>query len=165
MNFSSFARMPTPVLNIQNVAKYVEEALLLTKQAQDEVVLDIKNVAHNTMVNCDGQQIRQVMNNLLKNAIESIQMKNQNAEEAQQGEIDVLIVQHDKEELSISITDNGIGLPEDADIMKLTEPYITHQTQGNGAWVSYCEEDCRRSQWLTNHWCSRMVKGYGGMEQ
>ena len=130
--FSSFARMPTPVLNIQNVAKYVEEALLLTKQAQDEVVLDIKNVAHNTMVNCDGQQIRQVMNNLLKNAIESIQMKNQNAEEAQQGEIDVLIVQHDKEELSISITDNGIGLPEDADIMKLTEPYITHKPKGTG---------------------------------
>ncbi|MCK5384691.1 MAG: PAS domain-containing sensor histidine kinase [Alphaproteobacteria bacterium] len=130
--FSSFARMPTPTLKIQDIAKHIEEALILTKQAHDAIVLDINNIAQNSMVNCDGQQIRQVMNNLLKNAVESIQMRSKKDLNAQQGEISVLIAERNKEELFISITDSGIGLPGDEDIAKLTEPYITHKPKGTG---------------------------------
>ncbi len=130
--FSSFARMPDPILKIQDPSKYIEESLILTKQAHENVLLDINNVAQKSMVNCDGQQIRQVMNNLLKNAIESVQMRPDKEQQNNKGEVSVLIGQHNDDEVFVSVTDNGIGLPGDEDITKLTEPYITHKPKGTG---------------------------------
>ena len=130
--FSSFARMPDPVLKVQDLSKYIEESLILTKQAHESILLEINNVAQNSMVNCDGQQVRQVMNNLLKNAIESIQMRPDKEQQNSKGEVSVLIGQSNNDDVFISITDNGIGLPKNEDIDKLTEPYITHKPKGTG---------------------------------
>ncbi len=129
--FSSFARMPNPVLKVQDITKHIEESLILTKQSHDNIAIDMRNIAQNSMVNCDGQQIRQVMNNLIKNAIESIEMRSNEAQK-QQGEVGILVGQHKKSELFISITDNGVGLPNDKDIVNLAEPYITHKPKGTG---------------------------------
>lgn len=130
--FSSFARMPDPILKVQDLSKYVEESLILTKQAHENILLDINNIAQNSMINCDGQQIRQVMNNLLKNAIESIEMRPEEEQNNKKGEVSVLIGRHNDDEVFISITDNGIGLPVNEDVAKLTEPYITHKPKGTG---------------------------------
>ncbi|MCK5374582.1 MAG: PAS domain-containing sensor histidine kinase [Alphaproteobacteria bacterium] len=130
--FSSFARMPDPILKVQHIAKYIEESLILAGQAHDNIHLEVCNKAQQAQVNCDGQQIRQVMNNLLKNAVESIEMHSDDVKEAQQSEISVLIAQRNNDELFISITDNGVGLPKNKDITKLTEPYITHKPKGTG---------------------------------
>jgi two-component system nitrogen regulation sensor histidine kinase NtrY len=130
--FSSFARMPDPILKVQDLSKHIEESLILTKQAHEDILLSINNIAQNSMVNCDGQQIRQVMNNLLKNAVESIKMRPEDVQQKTQGNVSILIGQRNDEEVFISITDNGIGLPKDEDITKLTEPYITHKQKGTG---------------------------------
>ncbi len=136
--FSSFARMPDPILKKREISKYVEEAFILAKQSHENILFKIKNVAHNSVVNCDGQQIRQVMNNLLKNAIESIQIRyareSQNVEYdvTNIGEISVLIGQYNEDNIFVSVTDNGIGLEDNEDIANLTEPYVTHKPKGTG---------------------------------
>ena len=125
--FSSFARMPDPVLKPQNITKLAEESLILTKQAHENIEFSVITSFDNDLVNCDARQIRQTMTNLLKNAVESIESKN-----LDKGEISVLIGQYSKKELFIAITDNGLGFPENEDITKLTEPYITHKHKGTG---------------------------------
>lgn len=124
--FSSFARMPDPVMKPQSLTKLVEDSLTLVKQAHEKIKFSLTKGPVLDSVNCDAQQIRQVMTNLLKNAIEAIEMQNDIS-----GKIDVLVGQHGAESF-IAITDNGSGFPENEDIAKLTEPYITHKQKGTG---------------------------------
>ncbi|MFP4097849.1 MAG: ATP-binding protein [Alphaproteobacteria bacterium] len=130
--FSSFARMPDPALRAQHITKHLEESLVLAKQAREDIHIELCNDAREDQVNCDGQQIRQVMNNLLKNAIEAIDMKGS----CERGSISVLVARRNTEELFISVTDNGVGLPKNEDASKLTEPYITHKPKGTGLGLS-----------------------------
>ncbi len=124
--FSSFARMPDPVMKPQSLVNLVEDSLTLVKQAHEKIEFSlIKDSAHDS-VNCDAQQIRQVMTNLLKNAIEAIEMQNDISKK-----IHLLIGKRGAESF-ITITDNGSGFPENEDIAKLTEPYITHKQKGTG---------------------------------
>ncbi len=124
--FSSFARMPDPVMKPQSLTKLVEDSLTLVKQAHEKIKFSLTKDSVLDSVNCDAQQIRQVMTNLLKNAIEAIEMQNDIS-----GKIDILIGQRGAESF-IAITDNGSGFPENEDIAKLTEPYITHKQKGTG---------------------------------
>tara|TARA_R110001592_G_scaffold16881_4_gene71436 strand:- start:1279 stop:3570 length:2292 start_codon:yes stop_codon:yes gene_type:complete len=128
--FSSFARMPDPILKTQSITKLVEESLILSKQAHEKIKFSLLKTFDTDAVNCDAQQMRQVMSNLLKNAVESIEIKTE--EQAEKGAIDILIGQHNKDLLYIAITDNGVGFPKNEDITKLTEPYITHKPKGTG---------------------------------
>lgn len=130
--FSSFARMPDPILKVQNIVKQVEESLILSKQAHTECEFTINNDAQIYNVSCDAQQIRQIMINLLKNAVESINMRSDELKGSEKGQVSITIGSHNKEEVFIAIIDNGIGFPKDQDITKLTEPYTTHKPRGTG---------------------------------
>lgn len=130
--FSSFARMPDPILKVQNIVRQIEESLILSKQAHTDFEFTIKNDAQAYIVNCDAQQIRQIMINLLKNAVESINMRSNELKEREKGKISITIGNHNKDEVFIAITDNGIGFPKGQDITKLTEPYTTHKPRGTG---------------------------------
>lgn len=130
--FSSFARMPDPILNAQNIAKQVEESILFARQARDDIIIDFYNIYQDVTVNCDAQQLRQVMNNLIKNASEAIDLHFHEQADPKHGKISILIALHNEEEAFISVTDNGPGLPLEEDISKLTEPYVTHKKKGTG---------------------------------
>lgn len=129
--FSSFARMPEAVLKPHNISKLLEEAVLLPKQAHDHITFNTEINTQDTHINCDAQQIRQVMTNLLKNAIESIDIKSK-GDDNFKGKIHILARQHTKDELFVALSDNGTGFPDDEDIEKLTEPYVTHKLKGTG---------------------------------
>ena len=49
-----------------------------------------------------------------------------------QGKIDILFQNLHQEEFLISVTDNGIGLPEGEAKENLSEPYVTHREKGTG---------------------------------
>ena len=126
--FSSFARMPDPILKPQSILKVIEESVMLSKQAHEHIKFSVTNSLDHDIVSCDAQQIRQVMNNLLKNASESIEMIEDDEKE---NEISILLGRNNKE-VFIAVTDSGTGFPEDENITKLAEPYVTHKPKGTG---------------------------------
>ncbi len=121
--FSSFARMPEPVLKPENLNKHIQDSLILIKQAHPDIRFSFE---HNQIcdVNLDARQIRQVMSNLLKNAVEAVSEKDD-------GSIEVITGTY-AEDVFVAVIDNGEGFPENEEISKLIEPYITHKEKGTG---------------------------------
>ncbi len=129
--FSSFARMPAPSLKSQSISKIIQDSLVLVKQVNEDIEFSITHDFKNDKVNCDARQIRQVITNLLKNSCEAIEMKGNN-NNCEKGIVNILIGHKSVNEIFIAINDNGVGFPTGEDVVKLTEPYITHKPKGTG---------------------------------
>jgi len=137
--FSSFARMPEPVVKPENLAMHVRETLVLHQQAHPHIAFTLKGCERGERIPAqfDSQQIRQALNNLLQNAVDSIDARlekdQQNAvKKPAKGSVDILVQGVDDEYVSVIVNDNGIGLPKDADASSLSEPYVTHKPKGTG---------------------------------
>ncbi|MEZ5813529.1 MAG: PAS domain-containing sensor histidine kinase [Alphaproteobacteria bacterium] len=126
--FSSFARMPEPVLKLENMNKQVEEALALHRQAHGGIGFTLKGAGDGVFfANADAQQIRQAVNNLVQNAVDSIE-----GGRIKKGRIEVFIGQKSGDEFFVAVSDNGPGYPKNEDASNLTEPYVTHKQKGTG---------------------------------
>src|SRR3546814_20993596 len=68
--------------------------------------------------------------NIVKNAVEAIEEDAKKSEHDGSGEIDALLDTGSSGEIRITITDNGIGLPEARDA--IAEPYMTTRQGGTG---------------------------------
>ncbi|HUN39872.1 MAG TPA: PAS domain-containing sensor histidine kinase [Acetobacteraceae bacterium] len=121
--FSAFARMPQPVIKPEDVGQIAREALVLQKTARPHITWHSDIPQRGPLAPCDRRLIRQALVNLLQNAADAVSMR----EGA--GTID-LTVQQDGDDVRISVTDDGIGLPPDR--VRLTEPYVTHKPKGTG---------------------------------
>jgi two-component system nitrogen regulation sensor histidine kinase NtrY len=125
--FSDFARMPEPVMLEENLPLHIRQTLTLQKEAHADIQFRVIDKVEELKILCDVQQIRQAFTNLIQNAIDSIHEKEQIAR------LDVLIsLDKAKENLLISVTDSGLGLPKGEEAARLTEPYITHKAKGTG---------------------------------
>lgn len=130
--FSSFARMPEPVLKIQNLNETIKEALLLHRQAHAYISVNLRGFeSRQILASIDAQMIRQAVNNLAQNAVDSIAGK-AGDEETPGGRIDVLLGLHGEDEAFLAVSDNGAGFPKNESLSRLTEPYVTHKQKGTG---------------------------------
>jgi two-component system nitrogen regulation sensor histidine kinase NtrY len=132
--FSAFARMPEPVLHKASVSRQIKDALILHKQAHGDVKIDFRaEDGEKFEALMDAQQIRQAVNNLLQNAIDSVHMRiEEEGKKAKKGQIDVVLGRSGKDQVFIAVTDNGQGFPAGAVKDKLTDPYVTHKAKGTG---------------------------------
>jgi len=129
--FSSFARMPEPVLELKNLNEEVQDALVIHRQAHRGIDINISGFDEDVIFsNIDAQQLRQAVNNLIQNAVDSVMMRLE--QEKGSGKISVLLCHQGCEEAFIIISDNGIGFPEEDPVSTLTEPYVTHKRKGTG---------------------------------
>lgn len=126
--FSSFARMPEPVLKIENLPALIEETIFLHRQANGGIEFTFQNLLPaETALHFDPQQIRQALTNLIQNAVDSIE-----AEPAPDGKISIWLLPEGREFIVIAVNDSGPGLPAHLDPGSLTEPYVTHKQKGTG---------------------------------
>ncbi len=128
--FSRFARMPVPETRENDLTKLVRDAVLLQESGQPGVrfVLDLPREP--ILSDVDDTMITQALTNMIKNAGEAIETRQQKRpEDVFQPEIRVTL-NCDNEEALIVISDNGIGLPEDRS--RLFEPYVTTRAAGTG---------------------------------
>lgn len=129
--FSSFARLPQPVMAIVDLAAVTRSAMVLPQTAYPHLTVDLSLPDSPVLISCDETQVRQALANIMKNAVEAIDAKTGGSRDKGAGRIGVR-VGHDDKECFVEITDNGIGLPNDEVRQRLTEPYITTRAKGTG---------------------------------
>jgi two-component system nitrogen regulation sensor histidine kinase NtrY len=129
--FSSYARMPTPVKKPEDIIDICRDALELQKQAYSDIAFEfIFPPQVMKFVNCDRGQVSQVMNNLLKNGIDSIHERILSQPEPK-GRV-IVTIESDGERTIVSVEDNGTGLPDEKVSDQLFEPYVTTKKKGSG---------------------------------
>ncbi len=125
--FSSFARMPAPIIKDEDLVEIVRQAAFLQRTSTPEIrfTLDIPPARR---IACDARQVSQALINLLKNAAESIHARD--GDDPPPGEIAVRLVETPAQ-TALVIEDNGRGLPTEGRD-RLTEPYVTTRAKGTG---------------------------------
>ncbi|MCP3408487.1 PAS domain-containing sensor histidine kinase [Bradyrhizobium sp. CCGB01] len=126
--FSRFARMPKPVMEGEDVADTVRQAVFLMKVAHPEIDIEAEFRDDPLRAQFDRRLISQAVTNIVKNATEAIEQVP--PEELGKGRIDV-VVSREGEDVLIDVIDNGIGLPKVAR-SRLLEPYVTTRAKGTG---------------------------------
>lgn len=128
--FSSFARLPKPVFRNEDAADLVRQSLFLQEVAHPQVDFRLTAESEDAVnISCDRHQFGQAMTNVLKNAVEAVEAKSQNAEPDFRGRIWV-DVKSSEEYLTVIVEDNGVGLPQDG--VRIVEPYVTTRDKGTG---------------------------------
>jgi two-component system nitrogen regulation sensor histidine kinase NtrY len=130
--FVSFARMPTPRFEQEDLATLIRKALFSAQVAWPSIEYDFDIPETPVYFLCDERQITQVLTNLLKNAAEAIESRQtpDNGNESFKSKIAVkLEVEADK--LVLTIEDNGPGFPQ-TDMQKVLDPYVTTRSKGTG---------------------------------
>ncbi len=123
--FSSFARMPRPTFRSENLTDIVKQAVFLQEVAHPDIRMSASVPDASVQLICDRRLLAQALTNVLKNAVEAIGQKSAGTN----GQIDVSIAETD-DIVTISVGDNGIGLPEDR--AAIVEPYVTMREGGTG---------------------------------
>ncbi len=126
--FSSFARMPAPTFREENLRDIVRQTVFLQEMGHSEISYNLDLPDEAVILTCDGRLLAQALTNLLKNSQESITGRME-AGDNSAGEISVLLQDTD-DLIEVSVSDNGLGLPEDRD--RLVEPYVTTRAKGTG---------------------------------
>ncbi len=128
--FSRFARMPEPDRRSTDLVQLVREAVLLQEAGQPGVRLGADLPETPLMLELDATMLGQALTNLIKNAGEATEtLSEKGAPEGYVPEVRVA-VRPGADAVIITVTDNGIGLPEDR--ARLFEPYVTTREKGTG---------------------------------
>ena len=127
--FSSFARMPAPVLKPEDLAAIVERAVFLQRTAHPEMAFETSFSTRPIPLRCDARLVGQALINIVKNAIEAIEARIVEGD-ATPGRVTVTVSDADGP-VAVIVDDNGKGLPQQ-DRQRLTEPYVTTRSKGTG---------------------------------
>jgi two-component system, NtrC family, nitrogen regulation sensor histidine kinase NtrY len=121
--FSNFARLPEAQFRRVDVAAKLSSAVQLFAHNHEQIEVNYSGLNEGIFVFADPEQLMQVFNNLLKNAIQAIQAY-------KKGRIDVKIHKAGQQ-IFIDIADNGIGI--DVDVAEsIFTPNFTTKSTGMG---------------------------------
>ncbi|KCV83730.1 histidine kinase, nitrogen regulation protein NtrY [Actibacterium atlanticum] len=132
--FSKFARMPEPDRRISDLTALTRDAVLLQEAGQPGVTFHADLPDASIMAELDDTMITQALTNLIKNAGEAIESLQENGAPTGHAPEIRVTMEPSKKNVTIRISDNGIGLPEDR--AKLFEPYVTTRSEGTGLGLS-----------------------------
>jgi two-component system nitrogen regulation sensor histidine kinase NtrY len=126
--FSSFARVPAPVMRLENLTDLCRQTIFLQRTAHGDTAITADLPEEAVYYRCDGRQLSQALTNLLLNAAEAI--AGREGEGLPRGKITVRLINQEGT-TAIEVEDNGRGLPHEAR-ERLTEPYFTTRVKGTG---------------------------------
>nr|WP_244501855.1 PAS domain-containing sensor histidine kinase [Stappia sp. ES.058] len=126
--FSSFARMPKPTMEVSDLRTTLREAAFLQGVANPDISIRTDLPDDPVKARFDQRLVGQALTNVIKNATESVMALPK--EQVADGRIDIHLAQSDGK-VVIDITDNGIGLPVE-NRQRLLEPYMTTREKGTG---------------------------------
>ena len=128
--FSSFARLPKPVFRTEDPVALARQSLFLQEVSRPDIDFRFSAGEGISTIACDRHQFGQAMTNVLKNAVEAIEARAKTESAGYRGMIAVTMARGDKDNVIVSIADNGIGLPQEGE--RIIEPYVTTREKGTG---------------------------------
>ena len=133
--FSRFARMPEPDRRPHDLVQLARDAVTLQEAGMEHIELFADLPEAPLMLDIDATMITQALTNLIKNAGEAIETLQESGKEPEGFRPRIeLRLQAEEQRVTLTIADNGIGLPEDRS--RLFEPYVTTREKGTGLGLS-----------------------------
>jgi len=129
--FSAFARMPKPVMELHDVREIVREAVFLFQVSRPDIKFELDLPDKPVMTMSDQRLLTQAVTNLVKNASEAIDTAVEaDKDRAGTGQITAKVGAK-TDHAYITVIDNGCGLPKE-NRERLVEPYMTTRVKGTG---------------------------------
>ena len=125
--FSSFARMPSPIFKKIEIDIIIKRALDLYKMSSKTEFNLYSNIKKKKFINGDEEQLYRVFINLIKNSEEAIAEKKVE-NKLFKGKINIEI-QENRAYIVTSLIDNGSGIKN---VDKIMTPYFTTKKDGTG---------------------------------
>jgi len=146
--FGEFAEEPTLTIESFNIINVIKESISLYSKRDNKKIFKLSFHSEECVVQADEQKLRQVFNNLIKNALDAtvdtaspiINIKTSNLKINNEAYIELII------------SDNGQGFEPDI-VGTAFEPYVTTKTKGKGlglAIVKHIIEEHKGHIELTN---------------
>ena len=134
--FSNFARLPNPEFDDEDICGLLINYITDIKDNYPNINFDISDVDSRFVLKCDKNQITRVFQNVIINAINSI---NESPKNNSKGNISIG-TNLGEDRFMIYISDNGTGLKYDKE--ELIKPYFTtrKKTGGTGLGLSIVEK-------------------------
>ena len=127
--FSSFARMPKPVAESQDVAEIARQVVFLMRVGNPEIDIAFDVPDAPVVARVDRRLISQALTNIIKNATEALgAVAPEERDEPPRIRVDVT---SDDRMVTVNVIDNGKGLPTE-NRARLLEPYVTTREKGTG---------------------------------
>ena len=126
--FSAFARMPKPVMEMHDLNQIIKESVFLQEVGSPDIEYVLNLPEEPVMAHVDHRLVTQALTNIVKNASEAIEAVP--VGELGKGRVEVSISENDSMIL-LDIEDNGKGLPKEQR-ESLLEPYMTTREKGTG---------------------------------
>jgi len=126
--FSSFSRLPSPILENINYNKFIDDTFNFFKTSYPDIKFEktsFSNIDKKVKIYADEKQLRQVIGNVIKNSSENFQENNILSKTITFSSI------INQNNIVLSIEDNGVGIKE-ANKIKILEPYFTTKKNGTG---------------------------------
>jgi nitrogen fixation/metabolism regulation signal transduction histidine kinase len=120
-DFRDYARMPPPVLSDLDLNPLIDDVLGLYEGSRAQPVFHPE--ADLPLIAADGNQLRQVLHNLLRNAQDALG-------NATTPRIDIE-TRHEAQCAVLTVSDNGSGFAPQT-LARAFEPYVTTKTRGTG---------------------------------
>lgn len=128
-NFANVVRLPLPECEMIDLRNLIQTTVILMQSAanQRNIQLQVQMPEQAIMVSVDAKQIEQVLVNITKNALQSID---------REGEVQFIL---QEKPLQLIIKDNGSGIaPEHED--KLFSPFFSTKKDGQGIGLTLIRE-------------------------
>ncbi len=131
--FSSFARMPKPVMAVKDLRETITEAAFLVEVSRSDITFERDLPEDALQVLFDDRLVGQAIGNVIKNASEAIEARLASHSHPDiAGHILVRACSRpDGTRVHVDVIDNGRGLPKQHR-NKLLEPYMTTREKGTG---------------------------------
>lgn len=122
-SFSLFAKLPQLVLTDVDIAQKLSGVVELMKNNTYNIPIRYIGPTEGVLVHTDEQQVSQVFTNIILNALQAL-------EDTRGGNI-IIVLKSESTQVTISISDNGSGIPSDIQ-EKIFVPNFTTKSTGTG---------------------------------
>lgn len=145
--FAEYARAPQLELRPVDLNALINEVLELYRSSPRPLLLEVNLDPQIRQISADSGRIRQLIHNLVKNAIEAVEGEGDLRIKVETRRLDGEVPQ-----VELSVSDNGPGIPAEV-LDKIFEPYVSTKPKGDGlglAIVKKIVEEHNGTLWAEN---------------